>query len=68
MGVLFYFYTFLSNLISHLAKNVTTGTKLDVKYWSDRAANIVATQLPFVIGLTMKNNIISCKICHLTHI
>ncbi|GJJ13712.1 hypothetical protein Clacol_007968 [Clathrus columnatus] len=44
------------------SKNVTTGTKLDVKYWSDRAANIVATQLPLVIALTMKNNILSREI------
>lgn len=46
--------------------NVTTGLKLDVAYWSDRAANIVATQLPLIVVLAGKNNLVSRKYLFLT--
>ncbi|KAF8589882.1 hypothetical protein K439DRAFT_1404572 [Ramaria rubella] len=38
-----------------------------VNYWSNRAANIVATQFPLIIALSGKNNLISCKYFHLLY-
>ncbi|KAF8575567.1 hypothetical protein K439DRAFT_1398065 [Ramaria rubella] len=39
--------------------NVTTGVQLDVSYWANRAGDIVATNLPLLVLLAGKNNIIS---------
>jgi hypothetical protein len=49
----------LLNVYIESGRNVTTGVKLDVNYWSDRAADIVAIQLPLIVLLAGKNNIVS---------
>jgi ferric-chelate reductase len=37
------------------------GIKLDPNYYADRAGNIAAAQLPILVALAAKNNLISCK-------
>jgi ferric-chelate reductase len=44
---------------THIATS-TKGVKFDPVYWANTAGNIAATQLPLVVALGMKNNIISC--------
>lgn len=39
----------------------TTGVKFDPHYYANVVGHIIAIQLPLVVGLGMKNNIISCK-------
>ena len=39
----------------------TTGIRADPQYYADRAGRIAASQLPVVIALGMRNNIISCS-------
>ena len=39
----------------------TTGVRADPQYYADRAGRIAASQLPVVIALGMRNNIISCS-------
>ncbi|OBZ78050.1 Ferric/cupric reductase transmembrane component 1 [Grifola frondosa] len=36
-----------------------SGHKFDIKYWDNRAGTIAASQLPLIVALSMKNNIIS---------
>lgn len=38
----------------------TTGVKYDPHYWANTAGNVAATQIPLIIALGMKNNVISC--------
>lgn len=38
-----------------------TGFKVDPQYYADRAGNIAASQLPLIVALGMKNNLVSCK-------
>jgi ferric-chelate reductase len=41
--------------------NLTTGTKLEVSYWANRAGTLVAVQMPLIVALAGKNNLISCE-------
>ena len=49
-----------ANSHSILATSLT-GIKVDPQYYADRAGNIAASQLPIMVALGTKNNLISCK-------
>ena len=49
-----------ANLQLNLA-TTTTGIKVEPHYYANRAGNIAASQLPIMVALGMRNNIISCK-------
>ena len=52
----------LRNAYSHsILATSLTGIKVDPQYYADRAGNIAASQLPIMVALGTKNNIISCK-------
>ena len=52
----------LRNANSHLILATSlTGIKVDPQYYADRAGNIAASQLPIMVALGTKNNLISCK-------
>ena len=52
----------LQNAISYLILATSLmGIKIDPQYYADRAGNIAASQLPIMVALGMKNNLISCK-------
>ena len=52
----------LRNTISHsILATSLTGIKVDPQYYADRAGNIAASQLPIMVALGTKNNLISCK-------
>ena len=50
-----------AHLNSILATSLT-GIKVDPQYYADRAGNIAASQLPIMVALGTKNNLISCKL------
>ena len=53
----------LPNANSHLIPATSlTGIKVDPQYYADRAGNIAASQLPIMVALGSKNNLISCKL------
>ena len=37
----------------------TMGQNLDINYWSNRAGCIAASQMPLIVALAGKNNVIS---------
>lgn len=39
----------------------TSGQMLDPRYYANRAGKIAALQVPLVVALSMKNNILSCE-------
>ena len=52
----------LRNANSHsILATALTGIKVDPQYYADRAGNIAASQLPIMVALGSKNNLISCK-------
>ena len=53
----------LRNANSHsILATSLTGIKLDPQYYADRAGNIAASQLPIMVALGTKKNLISCKL------
>ena len=42
---------------------VAAGKKLDLMYFINRTANIACSQLPLVVALGTKNNIVGSKLC-----
>lgn len=43
----------------------TSGHMLDPRYYANRAGKIAALQVPLVVALGMKNNILSCEFLRL---
>ena len=53
----------LQNANSHsILATSLTGIKVDPQYYADRAGNLAASQLPIMVALGSKNNLISCKL------
>jgi hypothetical protein len=46
--------------LNHAATSLE-GQKVDMLYWSGRAATVAASQIPLVTALGTKNNIVSCR-------
>ena len=61
-----YLFPLIRNANSHsILATSLTGIKVDPQYFADRAGNIAATQLPIMVALGTKNNLISCKLTFL---